>query len=71
VRRTDVVCDRCASPMIEGQSVVEATAGALIRRHSGPIDLCGPCGERFSVWLATGHPSGEARADASEGTDRG
>jgi hypothetical protein len=53
MRTVKVVCDRCGSPIIEGGSVVEATAGAIRGRVADKIDLCRDCGERFQDWLAT------------------
>ncbi len=63
VRTTAVTCDRCKQSIVEGGTVIEATAGAL-RRRRGPIslDLCSGCVDSFLAWLddtAAKAPEGE------------
>jgi hypothetical protein len=60
-----VLCDRCGSPIIEGASVVEVTAGELRNRHLSPWDLCPSCADLLDSWLKSGYHANQVAIPAA------
>ena len=55
MRTTSIHCNRCGQTIAGDFSVLIMTAGALVRKHGEPIDLCGDCCDRFGDWLRGPH----------------
>ncbi len=51
MRLTTIRCDKCATPISGGHSVITFTAGELVTRHDQPMDLCKTCTSEFVEWL--------------------
>lgn len=49
---TQAFCDRCQALIRESRLLLRLETGRL-RQRLPQVDLCGPCTEAFSAWLAS------------------
>jgi hypothetical protein len=54
-------CHRCGASLAGDCSIIEPIAGALSKRHDGPVVLCSECSTAFLARLAAPRENTEVR----------